>query len=517
MPQLWLMWSWGVRSGWVVAGGLLFSIGVFASRSQTWQGRSVPSCEAGLSRRFTSGDQAAVPSKQLPANQTLSGVSGLFLEGHQPFETSLEEAFLAQKLQTGLLESYLSRIRQNEQVVVLELKGIRELTEEVFGFVDNNRFIEELQMLIHDRVRQTSSGDGVIFLDYKRMYIWYRKSRSDFLREVLQPVLEQISKYVKLWRPESAVVQSWDWFSFLSQNTRVALGPNYFYATVNRVLNYSDQIPTHVDSLEKLSRLAIQIRAKIVRRVSPLSISMPDLLLKVSQVASGKLEKSDFEEWLRRHLLLDLMDDLALYYELLKAAEIFSHPEPSKKPSELASYLVYLRQNGPFGQYSSNWNINFRSFLRNSKDARYVFVSDLKALSFTGLKMMDNWVYDGANFEKVPSLFVASSEFIASLAYEAYGEMKKELAKRGPRPSLNLHISGDDMLWAVGDLNPRQKKWLYTYLQKMRGRIWRFYLSLRTYPMALHVSPLIVVNEPGNKKSLGEAIEAAHKLMKPQP
>ena len=342
---------------------------------------------------------------------------------------SLAEIYSIQNYQAQTAKRYWKTYTAGDAIVGVELGNIKSLNEKVLGISKTEKYIEAVNIRLHQRLQSQYSRWGVVFSNFKRTYVWFPSSLRTFQDNVLDPVIAKL--IVDLKSLDTLSGEPFDWATFLKNNITISIARTKPMAALNLSAGNSTRIPNSaLASPAAFSKFAATTRHILASAMVKRGLDIDHLLLELRKATSSPSGLPRFREWLDSLRMGHRFDLAMTYLDVLRSAEYLPHAEASQIPTSLDSFIGY-RQENTFGRWRGNWYLERRVFKEISNKAKYVFITDVRNLGYIGLKALDRWVLSGANLKTLEATFDTTTKAMESRLLEIKQYLIKHLSRHG--------------------------------------------------------------------------------------
>jgi len=437
----------------------------------------------------------------------------LGLNSERPNGASLPEVFAMQVRQGQTARRFWQSHQPGDRVIGIELRNIKQLNEQVLGISQTEQFLEVFKIRLHERLANFYPERGIVFSNFKRIFVWFPASLEHFRADVLERVIAQVADDMGLVRTKGG--QSFDWRTFLRENLRLSVGSDPLMSSIGLSLDNSSRIPLSARTNEQsFARFATEARRQLSAALQERGLTIGDLLDRARRTSAGGEAKA-LGEWLQSLRLERLQDLVLAYLDVLRVAEFLPFPDAAQVPGVLQEFVSY-RRSEPFGRWRTNWNVERKVFKHNSANAEFIFVTDVQGLGKIGLRLLDLWVVRGAQFRELPMVFWPTTSALEQRIREVRQELVALLTTKGEKPEVQVYMSGDDAIWSISKLNEPQSRLATDYLNQLKTQSARFNASGIEFEIKYHVSPLVRIERVDSlfELAIENAINEARSILK---
>lgn len=154
---------------------------------------------------------------------------------------SLGEVFSIQSQQGQNARGYWRTHKAGDRVVGVEIRNIKNLNESILGISQTEMFLEAFKIRLHQRLQNYYPGRGIVFSNFKRLFVWFPADLNVFRSDVLEPVIEKVAEDVA--GLAIATGRDFNWPKFLRENVSLSEGKSKGIASLNLSLQNTRRIP----------------------------------------------------------------------------------------------------------------------------------------------------------------------------------------------------------------------------------------------------------------------------------
>ncbi|MCC6278486.1 MAG: hypothetical protein IT289_11285 [Oligoflexia bacterium] len=391
---------------------------------------------------------------------------------------------------------------KTERLYLLQIGGIKDLSENLWTFSATENFLEEVYHLIHRILAKNPHLGKLVDAQFKNFYIISQLSPKEYESQFLKPIKETMLQWIHEQRTsvaDESVLErgQTSWLGWLNRNFRVGVGDTAIDAHLN------------LRGIQKFSSWKVEAtkRRNTLKAMCEASgISWMDLMTQAHKLVSRRQGGgvTEFHIWVRRNAVLSesaelIFNEALKYLEDLQVADILTVKNQTTPSTTVGEFIRYRRGNQTSLPLAA-WPIERRTAFHLAAGSKFVVVTDIEGLGLVARGLQDQWMARGANLEELWTIYQPIDTALKDMDAKSFRALSGIL---GSKQIVIYRGGGDERVFFLPDMTPDQFAKVQAFFSSAH------FGSGSHLPYRVHVSELVRIPDAQTSLALISAVRQA--------